>query len=64
MESVPGAVATGFNRWNRASEDIDPVATAPGTDLVTYEIEPFISCNRERVAAVLNSKSSRNPKPR
>jgi hypothetical protein len=36
MRSVPGAVATGFGRFETdRTECCDPIATAPGTDLVT-----------------------------
>ena len=35
MESVPGAVATGSQLVGRIDcEDVYPVATAPGTDLI------------------------------
>src|SRR5437867_12168803 len=38
--SVPGAVATGLPLRYDGCEDCDPVATAPGTDLVSH-IETF-----------------------
>ena len=40
--SVPGAVATGLPLRYDGCEDCDPVATAPGTDLVSH-IETFLA---------------------